>query len=236
MATLKRHLTFAKIERDKMLYSIDINGYRAKRPVTHLTTDTEEALKNVKLDGVVVTQSGDIVQIDDSFRRMMKAIGLGVVVLIMVLIAIYRSVRMSFIMILVLPLSLIGASWGMLLFGKPSCMPSLLGILLLFGIIIKNAVLLIDFYQGYREGGESPYESAQEAVRVRFRPVMMTAFGTVAGMVPIALEQAVGLERLSPLADVAIGGLLIGTLLTLIYIPMYAYIFDTDDTKKIEKA
>jgi len=235
LATLKRHLTFAKIERDKLLYSIDVNAYRAKRPVTHLTDDTEAALKNVKLDGVIVSQSGDIAQIHDSFNRMLKAIGLGIVILIMALIAIYRSVRMSFIMILVLPLSLIGAAWGMLLFGKPSCMPSLLGILLLFGIIIKNAVLLIDFYQGYRAKGESAFESAQESVRVRFRPVMMTAFGTIAGMVPIALEQAVGLERLSPLADVAIGGLLIGTLLTLIYIPMYAYIFDTDDTEDPKK-
>jgi len=159
----------------------------------------------------------------------------------MTLIAIYRSVRLAFIMILVLPLSLIGAAWGMLLFDKPSCMPSLLGILLLFGIIIKNAVLLIDFYQSYREQGESPFDSAQEAVRVRFRPVMMTAFGTIAGMVPIALEQAVGLERLSPLADVAIGGLLVGTLLTLVYVPMYAYIFDsgnkkTNPLKKVEEA
>ena len=236
LATLKRHLTFAKIERDKLLYSVDLNGYRAKRPVTHLTDDTVAALKNVHLDGVVVSQAGDIAQIHDSFARMLKAIGLGVIVLIMTLIAIYRSVRMSFIMIFVLPLSLIGAAWGMLLFGKPSCMPSLLGILLLFGIIIKNAVLLIDFYQGYRAKGESPFESAQESVVVRFRPVMMTAFGTIAGMIPIALEQAVGLERLSPLADVAIGGLLIGTFLTLIYIPMYAYIFDVkDDIKNIEK-
>jgi len=55
---------------------------------------------------------------------------------------------------------------------------------------------------------------------------MMTAFATIAGMIPIALEQAVGLERLSPLADVAIGGLLVGTLLTLIYVPLYAYVFD----------
>ena len=60
---------------------------------------------------------------------------------------------------------------------------------------------------------------------------MMTAFGTIAGMIPIALEQAVGLERLSPLADVAIGGLLIGTLLTLVYVPMYAYIFDKGNKK-----
>jgi len=226
IATLKRHLTFAKIERDKMLYSVDVNGYRAKRPVTHLTDDTVTALKNADLADIQIDQAGDIAQINDSFKRMMKAIGLGVIVLIMTLIAIYKSVRMAFIMILVLPLSLIGAAWGMLLFEKPSCMPSLLGILLLFGIIIKNAVLLIDFYQNYREGGESPFESAKEAVRVRFRPVMMTAFGTIAGMIPIALEQAVGLERLSPLADVAIGGLLVGTLLTLVYIPMYAYIFD----------
>jgi len=229
IATLKRHLTFARVERDKMLYSLDVNGYRAKRPVTHLTDDTVEALKSANLKDIEITQAGDIAQINDSFKRMAKAIGLGVVMLIMTLIAIYKSVRMAFIMILVLPLSLIGASWGMLLFEKPSCMPSLLGILLLFGIIIKNAVLLIDFYQAYREQGESPFESAKEAVSVRFRPVMMTAFGTIAGMIPIALEQAVGLERLSPLADVAIGGLLIGTLLTLIYVPMYAYIFDKKD-------
>jgi len=234
IATLKKHLTFAKIERDKMLYSLDINGYRASRPVTHLTDDAEEALKNVNLDDVIVTQAGDITSINDSFARMIKAIALGVVMLTMTLIAIYRSVRMSLIMILVLPLSLIGAAWGMLLFGKPSCLPSLLGILLLFGIIINNAVLLIDFYQNYRASGKSAYESAVESVRVRFRPVMMTAFSTIAGMIPIALEQAVGLERLSPLADVAIGGLLVGTLLTLIYVPMYAYVFDRDDKKMIE--
>lgn len=228
LAKISRNLTFAKIERDKMLYSIDVNGYRSSRPVTHITDDAEEALKNVNnSDDVIISQEGDIAQINDSFGRMIKAIALGIFVLTMVLITIYRSVKMSLIMILVLPLSMIGASWGMLLFNKPSCMPSLLGILLLFGIIIKNAVLLIDFYQKHRESGETPYNSAIETVRMRFRPVMMTAFGTIAGMIPIAMEQAVGLERLSPLADVAIGGLLIGTLLTLIFVPMFAYMVDS---------
>ncbi len=233
LATISKNLTYAKIERDKMLYSIDVNGYRANRPVSHLTDDAEAALVNVKSDNDVITQEGDIAQINDSFGRMIKAIGLGIILLLMVLISFYRSVKMSFIMIAVLPLAMIGAAWGMLLFHKPSCMPSLLGILLLFGIIIKNAVLLIDFYQNYRAEGEAPFESAIESVRIRFRPVMMTAFGTIAGMVPIALEQAVGLERLSPLADVAIGGLLIGTLLTLIYIPMFAYIVDQKKEKTI---
>ena len=228
LAKIRKDITYAKIERNKMLYSIDVNGYRAKRATTHLTDDAKEAIKDIKDDSFLITQTGDISQIDDSFQRMTKAIALGIIVLIMTLIAIYRSVRMSIIMILVLPLSMIGAAWGMLLFDKPSCMPSLLGILLLFGIIIKNAVLLIDFYQSNRDKGESPFASAIDSVKVRFRPVMMTAFGTIAGMIPIALEQAVGLERLSPLADVAIGGLLIGTLLTLIYVPMFAYMFDKD--------
>jgi multidrug efflux pump subunit AcrB len=232
MATFSRNLTFAKIERDKMLYSVDINGYRSNRPVSHITEDAEQALKSVnKSDDVVLSQEGDIAQINDSFERMIKAIALGVFLLTMVLISIYRSVKLSLIMILVLPLSMIGAAWGMLLFHKPSCMPSLLGILLLFGIIIKNAVLLIDFYQKHLDSGQTPFDSAIESVRIRFRPVMMTAFGTIAGMIPIALEQAVGLERLSPLADVAIGGLLIGTLLTLIFVPMYAYMVDNTATK-----
>jgi len=233
LATVSTNLTYAKIERDQLMYSVDVNGYRSVRPVSKITADAEQALKNVKTDAdVQISQQGDVVQINDSTSRMLKAIGFGVIILIMVLISIYRSVKMSFIMIAVLPLSLIGAAWGMLLFGKPSCLPSLLGILLLFGIIIKNAVLLIDFYQKYKDGGESPYDSAVESVRIRFRPVMMTAFGTIAGMIPIALQQAVGLERLSPLADVAIGGLLIGTLLTLIYVPMYAYIVDTKKWNK----
>jgi multidrug efflux pump subunit AcrB len=236
LAKISKKLTFAKIERDKMLYSVDINGYRSNRPISHIADDVEAALKGVKnSDDIIVSQEGDIAQVQDSFERMIKAIALGVFILTMVLIAIYRSIRMALIMIVVLPLSMIGAAWAMLLFNKPSCMPSLLGILLLFGIIIKNAVLLIDFYQKHRDSGETPYDSAIESVRIRFRPVMMTAFGTIAGMIPIALEQAVGLERLSPLADVAIGGLLIGTLLTLIFVPMYAYMADGGSSKVIVK-
>ncbi len=236
-AKIKYKLTPAKIERDKLLYSIDVNGYRAKRPITHITDDADKAIKKVDTTSFVVTQEGDIAQLHDSFKRMIKAIAIGVIILIMTLTAIYESLRLAIIMILVLPLSMIGAAWGMMLFDKPSCMPSMVGLLLLFGIIIKNAVLLIDFFKEYKKEGKTPFQAALESVRVRFRPVMMTAFGTIAGMIPIALEQAVGLERLSPLADVAIGGLLVGTLLTLIYVPMYAYATDPDNkkTNPIEK-
>jgi len=225
VATLKAQITPAKIERDGLLYSLDVNGYRAKRPITHITDDADAVIKQLTLNGTTVTQQGDIAQLSDSFARMLKAIGVGVLLLFVVLTAIYASAKLAGVMILVLPLSMIGAAWGMLLFDKPSCMPSMLGILLLFGIIIKNSILLIDFYQAHRKTNP-PYESAVESVKVRFRPVMMTAFATIAGMIPIAFEWAVGLERLSPLADVAIGGLLVGTLLTLVYVPLAAYSVD----------
>jgi len=223
LAQIDYGLTANKIERNQMLYSLGVSGYRNRRAISTLTGDVQSALKTVDLKGVEVSQEGDIKQMKDSFGRMIKSIGIGVILLLMALVAIYQSVRLAIVMVLVLPLAMIGASWGMLIFNKPSCMPSLVGILLLFGIIIKNSILLIDFYQEFRRKNESPIDAALESVRVRFRPVFMTAFGTIAGMVPIAFEWAVGLERLSPLADVAVGGLLVGTVLTLIYIPMFAY-------------
>ncbi len=221
LATISYDFTASKIERNQMLYSVDVSGYRRTRPVSILTDDTVAAVKKAGITGVQIDQQGDSFQMQDSFARMIRAIAIGVVLLFLCLVAIYQSTRM--VMVLVLPLSMIGASWGMLAFNKPSCMPSMIGIMLLFGIIIKNSVLLIDFYQQHRHRGESPFESAVESVRVRFRPVLMIAFGTIAGMIPIAFEWAVGLEKLSPLADVAIGGLIIGTILTLIHIPMFAY-------------
>jgi multidrug efflux pump subunit AcrB len=72
-----------------------------------------------------------------------------------------------------------------------------------------------------RREGEAPLDAALGAVRLRYRPILMTAFGTIAGMLPIALQHAVGLERLSPLAVSAIGGLLLGTVLSLFYLPLF---------------
>jgi len=232
LAKISYDFTANKIERNQMLYSVDVSGYRRTRPVSIMTADTVTAVKKAGITGVKIDQQGDIFQMQDSFARIIKAIGIGIVLLLLSLVAIYQSTRMAVVMVLVLPLSMIGASWGMLAFNKPSCMPSMVGIMLLFGIIIKNSVLLIDFYQQHRARGESPFESAVESVRVRFRPVLMTAFGTIAGMIPIAFEWAVGLEKLSPLADVAIGGLIIGTILTLIYIPMFAYSVEGKDARQ----
>ncbi len=108
----------------------------------------------------------------------------------------------------------------MLAFDKSFAVPAILGIILLFSIIIKNSILMVDFIQNLRRSGETARSAAMQAVKLRYRPILMTAFGTIAGMIPIALQVAIGLERISQLADAAIGGLLVGTALSLFYLPM----------------
>jgi len=123
--------------------------------------------------------------------------------------------------VLILPLSVIGALWGLLAFGKALALSAILGVVLLFAIIIKNSILMVDFIQERRKEGQSAREAAEGSVRLRYRPILMTALATIAGMIPIAMENAIGLERLSPLADAAIGGLLVGTFMSLFYLPLF---------------
>jgi len=132
--------------------------------------------------------------------------------------------------VLILPLSIIGAMWGLLAFGKALALSAILGVVLLFSIIIKNSILMVDFIQERRKEGQGALEAAEGSVKLRYRPILMTALATIAGMLPIAIEHAIGLERLSPLADAAIGGLLVGTFMSLFYLPMF-YVWVTDRKK-----
>ena len=101
-----------------------------------------------------------------------------------------------------------------------------MGLILPAGIVVKTSNLLIDFVAAARERGEDVNQALIAAVRVRTRPILMTAVGTAVGMIPVAGEWAIGLERLSPLAVVAIGGLLVSTFLTMVYVPVLYSLFD----------
>ncbi len=118
----------------------------------------------------------------------------------------------------------------MLLMNKHGCMPSMMGMILLAGIVVKNSILLIDFIAAARERGDNVHDALIGSVRVRTRLILMTAVGTSVGMIPIAAEWAVGLERLSPLAVVAIGGLLVSTFLTMVYVPIIYSLFEDLET------
>ena len=148
------------------------------------------------------------------------AIGFAVVLTFFTLVALFDSVKVALMIVLSIPLTLIGASWTLLLLNYHVSMPAMMGFILLSGIIVNNAILLIHFAQEKMADGLNPREAMLESIRIRTRPVLMTAFAVAAGMLPVALGSAIGLERLAPLGAVTIGGLMVGTFLTLLFIPI----------------
>jgi multidrug efflux pump subunit AcrB len=213
--------------RQNLQETVDVLGYRATGAVSHIEANVQKALDGLKLPpGYTITEEGEQKTMDEAFTSLMAALVLGLVLLYFSLVPAFKSWIHPLTIMVAIPLGIIGAAWAMLLAGKHSCMPSFMGMILLAGIVVKNSILLLDFIEEARARGMGIDEALVESVRTRTRPILMTAVGTAVGMLPIALEWAIGLERLSPLAVVAIGGLMVSTLLTLIYVPMFYEIFD----------
>jgi len=209
------------ITRQGLARTLDIQAYRARRPVSHLQEDVVAALAGLELPpGYRISHEGEIKQMNESFGRLGKALVLGLILLYFSLVPAFKSWIHPLTIMSAIPLALIGAAWAMLIAGKHGCMPSMMGMILLAGIVVKNSILLIDFIAAAKDRGESTLDALVGSVRVRTRPILMTAVGTSVGMIPIAMEWAIGLERLSPLAIVAIGGLMVSTFLTMVYVPV----------------
>lgn len=221
LGRLTRAQAVSTLTRDRMQYSLDVLAWREKAPSSVLAEQAEAAARAVLPPGVTLVEKGDNGQGTESSKAMMAGMMMGMLLLFAVLVPAYGSFTLAGIAMVVLPLSAIGAVWGLLLFDKAMALPAILGIILLFSIIVKNSILMVDFIHERERAGDTPLAAARDSIRLRYRPILMTAFGTMAGLLPVALEHAVGLERLSPLADTAIGGLLVGTVLSLFYLPMF---------------
>ena len=227
LGTITRRPTASVITRQGLQRTLDIQAYRAKRPITHMQEDVDKALAGLKLPtGYTISNEGEVKQMKESFGRLGAALILGLILLYFSLVPAFKSFVHPLTIMSAIPLALIGASWSMLLTNKHGCMPSMMGMILLAGIVVKNSILLIDFIATARENGSSIHDALIGSVRIRTRPILMTAVGTSVGMLPIALEWAIGLERLSPMAIVAIGGLMVSTFLTMVYVPILYSLFE----------
>ncbi len=221
---------FAKIEkliepslitREGLKYTVDVYGFREKAAISHIMQNFDKAFKDVKLpQNLEMTHTGDIAQFEDSAKRMVKAVAFGIGLIFFTLVPMFNSFRAPLLIIFSIPLTLIGASWILLLMDYHTSMPAMMGFILLSGIIVNNAILLIEFALLGMKKGLDAMDAMVESIKIRTRPVLMTAFATTAGMLPVALGWAIGLERLAPLGAVAIGGLMVGTFLTLVFIPI----------------
>ncbi len=156
----------------------------------------------------------------DVFTRFSSALGLGVISIYTVLIILYNSFFYPLAILVALPLSIGGALMGLLVAQKELGVYALVGMVLLMGLVTKNAILLVDFALAGVEEGKSKFQAVLEAGVARLRPIVMTSFSTIAGMIPIALELGADGEVRSPMAIAVIGGFTTSTLLTLVVVPV----------------
>jgi HAE1 family hydrophobic/amphiphilic exporter-1 len=180
--------------------------------------------------GYTLSQGGETEDQTKIFTQMLVAIGVAVMLMYLVLVVQFGSFLEPFAILLSLPLSLIGVMLALLVAHDTLNIMSMIGVVLLMGIVAKNAILLIDFAKWSEEAGMDRREALIQAGRVRLRPILMTTFALVAGMVPVALGAGEGGEFRSPLGIAVIGGVLTSTLLTLLVIPtVYETLADTRD-------
>ena len=162
----------------------------------------------------------------ESFGYLLFAIILGVIMAYMVLAAQFESFVHPFTVLLAMPLSFIGAFGALLLTGNTISIFSFIGLILLMGLVKKNAILLVDYTNVLRERGLSRREAILEAGPVRLRPILMTTFAMVFGMIPVAFGMGEGAETRSPMGIAVIGGLLTSLFLTLVVVPAAYDLFD----------
>jgi multidrug efflux pump subunit AcrB len=221
IATLTKDKEPSLITREDLQYTLEVYGNREKGAISHIMTNFEKELEKVKLPkDVSLEQTGDIKQFKASAEKMIGAIIMAVVLIFFALVVMFANIKISLMILFSIPLTIIGASWTMLAIGYHVSMPAMMGFMLLSGVIVNNAILLIHFAIEQVKAGKSKLDAMIEAIQIRTRPVLMTAFAVSAGMLPVAQGAAIGLERLAPLGAVAIGGLVVGTFMTLVFIPV----------------
>jgi hydrophobic/amphiphilic exporter-1 (mainly G- bacteria), HAE1 family len=177
--------------------------------------------------GVRITQGGQVKDQATVFGSIFAALGLAVMLMYLILVIQFGSFLDPLAIMLSLPLSLIGVVIALIITGDTLNIMSLIGVILLMGIVAKNAILLIDFAKWSKEkGGLSTRDALIEAGRIRLRPILMTTMALIAGMIPVALGVGEGADFRSPLGRAVIGGVITSTFLTLLVIPTFYEILD----------
>jgi HAE1 family hydrophobic/amphiphilic exporter-1 len=192
------------------------------RALSEVIADIQAKIDGFQLPpGYTITQGGQTQEQQEVFNRIFTALGIAVLLMYLVLVVQFGSFLDPLAIMLSLPLSLIGVVGALMLTGDTLNIMSLIGVILLMGIVAKNAILLIDFAKWSEEKGMPRKDAIVEAGRARLRPILMTTFALIAGMIPVALGHGEGADFRAPLGRAIIGGVITSTLLTLLVIPTF---------------
>jgi hydrophobic/amphiphilic exporter-1 (mainly G- bacteria), HAE1 family len=195
----------------------NFEGKDLNRAVTQIQTFIDQN----KPENVSVQISGQAEMMKDSIFAMLQSLMLAVLLVFIILCAQYESFSAPMVIMAALPLSLTGAFGALLVTGQVMSIYTMIGIILLMGLVTKNGILLIDFTLQKMNEGLSVSSALLQAGPIRLRPILMTTFAAGGGMLPVAIGHGVGGEARSPMGVAVIGGLLVSTLLTLVVVPCF---------------
>jgi HAE1 family hydrophobic/amphiphilic exporter-1 len=177
-------------------------------------------------EGVVLRVAGDAAEMEEAGRQFALMLGLAVLVIYMVLAAQFESFLQPLSVMLALPFSMVGALGGLYLAGMTLNLFSMIGIILLIGLVTKNSILLVDYANQLRADGMEKTEAMRTAAPVRMRPVLMTALSMIFGVLPAAIGVGPGSETRAPMAVATAAGMLSSVLLTLLIVPVFYLALD----------
>lgn len=218
----------SQLERRDKSPSVSIQAKAVGRPSGTITAEWEEQLSKIeKKPGVSYIWGGNAENQSEGFGTLGVALLAAIVLMYLVMVALYDSFTTPFIVIFSIPLSFIGALLLMALTNQTLNVFTILGIIMLIGLVAKNAIMLVDFANHRKEAGDSTFDALYAANQARLRPILMTTIAMVAGMIPIAMATGDGADINRGVAIVIIGGLLSSLFLTLVVIPVVYSIFDS---------
>ncbi|MDH5500665.1 MAG: efflux RND transporter permease subunit, partial [Gammaproteobacteria bacterium] len=176
--------------------------------------------------GIVAMVAGQNEEMEESFRSMQFALALAIFLVYLVMASQFESLIHPFVILFTIPLALVGAILALFITGTTINVVAFIGVIMLAGIVVNNAIILVDLINQLRSKGVDKTEAILEAGRARLRPIMMTTLTTILGLLPMAISFGEGTEVRTPMAITVIGGLLVSTLLTLVVIPVVYSLLD----------
>ncbi|UFH54026.1 efflux RND transporter permease subunit [Spirosoma sp. KNUC1025] len=215
------------LERIDRLSSITVNSQVIGRPVGTVGADIQAKMAQVKLpEGVTVQYLGQLQQQSDAFGSLGLALMIAILLVYFIMVALYESVVYPFVVLFSIPVALIGALLALALSMQSLTVFSIVGMIMLLGLVAKNAILIVDFANQLKAEGHDVIHALVEAGKERLRPILMTTLAMVFGMLPIALASGAGAETKNGMAWVIIGGLTSSLLLTLLVVPSVYLVVD----------
>ena len=228
VAELKQVQGPVMIQRENQQRQINVTSDIVGRDLGSISKDVQAELARMNFpDGYSYSFGGQSEDMAESFADLGVALILSIFLVYIVMAIQFESILYPFVIMFSMPATFIGILLGLFLTGKPLSMPAVIGVIMLAGIVVNNAIVLVDYINILRSKGKERTEAILEAGPSRIRPIFMTTLTTVLGMVPLALGLGEGGEAQAPLAVVVIFGLSVSTMFTLLVIPvMYTYLDD----------